>query len=204
MGGILVEVTTKDRICVLTLNQPDKLNAMSEEMAKAFQAAVGKIRDDSEPKIAVVTGAGRAFSAGADLNMMTAMLEAKPVDNKKFIFDFYNCLLSIMDLKIPTIAAINGHAIGAGAGLALACDMRIAANNCKIGFPFAQMGLHPGMGVEYFLSKTVGRAGTFELLMTGDPISAEEGYRMGLFNHIVAPEAVMERAMVLATKIASV
>ena len=204
MSGTSVEMALKERICVLTLNQPEKLNAMSKEMARDFRAVIEKIKNDPEPRVVVVTGAGRAFSAGANLDMMTAMLEASPVENKKFVFDFYNTFLSIMDLKIPTIAAINGHAIGAGAGLILACDMRIAANNCKIGFPFARMALHPGMGAEYFLTRVVGRAKAFEILMTGEPISSEEAYRIGLLNHITAPEDVMKRTMDLAKKIAAV
>lgn len=203
MSAKTVEMDIKERICVLTLNQPNTLNAMSEEMAKDFSDAIEKLKKDPEPKVVILTGAGRAFSAGADLGMLTSKIISTPSQNKENGFDFYRSFLRIMDLKIPTIAAINGHAIGAGACLPLACDMRIAANNCKIGFTFAGIGLHPGIGAEYFLPRIIGRARTFELLMTGDIITSEEAYRIGLINHLTSPEELMNRAMELAKKIAA-
>ena len=106
-----------------------------------------------------------------------------------------------MDLGIPTIAAINGAAIGAGACLTLACDMRFASSNSKIGFTFAKIGLHPGMGADYFLPRIIGTARTFELLMTGDIITADEAYRIGLINHVTPPEELMNSALELARKI---
>lgn len=203
MSEKTVKLEVKDRICILTLNQPEKLNFMSEEMAKDFREAVEKIRTDPEPRVMIVTGEGRAFSAGGDLKAMDGNVGGTPSFLKKKTFYFYKSFLSIMDLEIPTIAAINGHAIGAGACVSLACDMRIAANNSKIGFTFAKIGLHPGMGAEYFLTRMIGRARTFELLMTGDTISAEEAYRIGLVNHITPPEELMGKAMELAIKIAA-
>jgi enoyl-CoA hydratase len=203
MSEKTVKVEVKDRICLLSLNQPEKLNFMSEEMAKDFRETIEKIKSDPEPRVMIVTGEGRAFSAGGDLKTMDGNVGGIPSYLQKKTFYFYKSFLSIMDLEIPTIAAINGHAIGAGACLSLACDMRLAANNSKIGFTFAKIGLHPGMGAEYFLTRMIGRARTFELLMTGDIISAEEAYRIGLINHITPPEELMEKAMELAGKIAA-
>jgi enoyl-CoA hydratase/carnithine racemase len=203
MSDKVVLMETKDRICVLTFNQPDKLNAMNDEMAKAFTEAIDQLRKDPEPRVVILTGAGRAFSAGGNLDKMRANVGANPVRRKKESYSFYNKFLRIRELEIPTIAAINGHAIGAGACVSLACDMRIAADNCKIGFTFTKIGLHPGMGAEFFLTRMVGRARTFELLMTGDIISAEEAHRIGLVNHIVPPDELMNKAKELARKIAA-
>ena len=203
MGEKTVKVEVKDRICILTLNQPEKLNFMSHEMAIDFREAIEKIKSDPEPKVMILTGEGRAFSAGGDLKTMSGNIGGKLSYLKKRTFYFYKSFLSILDLEIPTIAAINGHAIGAGACLTLACDMRLAASNSKIGFTFAKIGLHPGMGAEYFLTRIIGRARTIELLMTGDTISAEEAYGMGLVNHVTPPEELMDKAMELAGKIAA-
>jgi enoyl-CoA hydratase/carnithine racemase len=203
MSGKAVLIETKDRICTITFNQPDKLNAMNDVMAEEFRTAIHKIRMDPEPKVLILTGAGRAFSAGGNLEKMRGNVGSNPAKRKKESFAFYNSFLRIMDLEIPTIAAINGHAIGAGACVSLACDMRIAATDSKIGFTFAKIGLHPGMGAEYFLTRMIGRARTFELLMTGDILPAEEAFRIGLVNHLVPPEKLMEKALELAGKIAA-
>ncbi len=203
MGKQLVIKETKDRICVLTLNDPDRLNAMSDEMAEEFRETIHELKADPEPKVAIVTGAGRAFSAGGDLERLSASVGQDPALRKKVSYFFYNCFLSIRDLEIPTIAAINGHAIGAGACFPLACDMRLASRNSKIGFTFAKIGLHPGMGAEYFLSRIIGEARTYELLMTGDTVSADEAWRIGLINHVTEPEELMDRARALAGRIAA-
>ena len=201
MSEKTVKMEVKDRICLLTLNQPEKLNFMSEPMAKDFKETIEKIKSDPDPRVMILTGEGRAFSAGGDLKAMEGNVGQNLGFLKKKTFYFYKSFLSIMDLEIPTIAAINGHAIGAGACLTLACDMRLAASNSKIGFTFARIGLHPGMGAEYFLTSLIGRARTFELLMTGDTISAEEAYGIGLVNHVTPPEDLMDKAMELALKI---
>ncbi|MCP4756751.1 MAG: enoyl-CoA hydratase/isomerase family protein, partial [Proteobacteria bacterium] len=153
------------------------------------------------PKVLIVTGAGRAFSAGGNLDRIAASFGQDPGKRKKQSFDFYSSFLCIRNLRIPTIAAVNGHAIGAGACLATACDMRIAAENAKIGFTFARIGLHPGMGAEHLLLNTVGEAKTYELLMTGDIIPAAEAYRIGLVNHVAPNGELMDKAMELARKI---
>jgi enoyl-CoA hydratase len=200
-GTVTLEI--ENRIGVLTLNQPDNLNAMNEGMAAEFKAAILSVKNTSEAKALVLTGAGRAFSAGGNLNLMKQMLGQDPAVYKGNIYGFYKSFLSIMELRIPTIAAVNGPAMGAGACVALACDMRIAASDSRIGFTFARIGLHPGMGAEYFLPRIVGRAKTCELLMTGDIISADEALRIGLVNHVVPPEELMERAMALAGRLAA-
>jgi enoyl-CoA hydratase len=202
MAETPVKIETKDRICILTLNDPEKLNAMTDDMAVHFSEAVNKIKEDSGLRALILTGAGRAFSAGGNLPRMLERADANPISNRKNILSFYQSFLRIMELDIPTIAAINGHAIGAGACVSLACDMRLASQKSKMGFTFAKIGLHPGMGAEYFLTRLIGRARTFELLMTGDIISAEEAFRIGLINHVVPDDELMDKAMELAGKIA--
>jgi enoyl-CoA hydratase/carnithine racemase len=198
-GSVILK--TEDRVSVLTLNQPDKLNAMDDAMARDFQKAISTVKADPDTKALIVTGSGKAFSAGGNLQKMSDMANTPPIANTKATLAFYMSFLCIRDLNIPTIAAINGAAIGAGACLPLACDMRLASKNSKIGFTFAKIGLHPGMGAEFFLSRIIGTARTFELLMTGDIITAEEAYRIGLINHVVEPEELMTRAMKLARQI---
>jgi len=200
-GTVTLEIN--NRVGLLTLNQPESLNAMNAEMAADFKEAIHALEENSETKALVLTGAGRAFSAGGNLNLMKKMLGQDPGAYKGNIYRFYRSFLSIMELKIPTIAAVNGPAMGAGACVALACDIRIASNDSRIGFTFARIGLHPGMGAEYFLPRIVGRAKTCELLMTGDIIGADEALRIGLVNHVVPPEELMDRAMGLAERLAA-
>lgn len=196
-------VETRNRVCLLTLNQSETMNAMSEEMAVEFKAAVQAIGEERQLKALVLTGSGKAFSAGGNLKLMQSRLGGNPAVYQQNVYRFYRSFLSIMDLEIPTIAAINGQAIGAGACLALACDMRIAATDARIGFPFARLGLHPGMGAEYFLPRIVGRAKACELLMTGEAVPAEEALRIGLVNRVAPAEKLMEEATALALKIAA-
>jgi enoyl-CoA hydratase len=201
MGEKPVLMEMKERICVLTLNEPDRLNAMSSDMAALFKETIERLKENPEPRVLIVTGAGRAFSAGGNLQRIAASFGMDPGKRKKQSFDFYNSFLSVRTLRIPTIAAINGYAIGAGACLATACNMRMAAESAKIGFTFTRIGLHPGMGAEYLLLNTVGEAKTYELLMTGDIIPAAEALRIGLVNHVVPDEELMDRALALAGKI---
>ena len=176
---------------------------MNSQMATEFKAAIGKIKANHDLRVLILTGSGKSFSTGGNLENIRSNIGTNPVVMKNSTLNYYNSFLSIRDLSIPTIAVINGHAIGAGACLSLACDMRLAANDAKIGFTFAKIGLYPGMGAEYFLSRIVGRARTFELLMTGAILTAEEAYRIGLVNHIYPIEELMGKAESLASEIAS-
>jgi len=198
-----IKVETNDRVCVITLNEPDRLNALSDRMAVEFKGAVEGLKQRSDVRAVIVTGAGRAFSAGGNFAEMKKNLGGDPAVCKHRIYGFYKSFLSVMDLPVPTIAAINGPAMGAGACITLACDMRIAAEGSRIGFAFARIGIHPGMGAEYFLPRIVGRAKACELLMTAEEIPAEEALRIGLVNHVAPPEELMDRAVGLASKIAS-
>ncbi len=203
MDHRLIRTEFKDRICILTLNDPDQLNAMSPEMSLAFRDTIAHLGNDDRAKVLVLTGAGRAFSAGGNLDSIASGYKGDPALQKKSSFDFYTRFLSIRNLGIPTIAGVNGHAVGAGACLALACDMRMAGTSARFGFPFARIGLHPGMGAEYLLQRLVGEARTFELLMTGAMIGAGEAHAMGMVNHVVSDNDLMDNTLALAEKIAA-
>lgn len=203
MSESTIKVEYDGRICILTLNAPDTLNAMTDPMGEEFKEAIEKIKNNPKPKVLVITGAGRAFSAGGNLDKIIKNVGVNPARSKKESFDFYRLFLSVTDLQIPTIAAINGHAVGAGGCLAVACDMRFAAKGAKIGFTFIKLGLNPGMGAEYLLTRTIGSSKTFELLMTGDIIPVEEVLSFGLVNNIYEKDELMDKVMALARKIAN-
>jgi len=170
------------RIAVLRLNRPDKLNAMTTELGDAFAEAVERLsREEADTLGAVVvTGAGKAFSAGGDLNFLRDRHVDTPSRNAPIMRTFYQRFLCVRSLPVPVLAAINGPAIGAGLCFALACDVRIAAPKAKMGLTFTALGLHPGMGATHFLPSIVGPQVASELLLTGKVIQGEEAYRCGL------------------------
>jgi enoyl-CoA hydratase len=197
-----VLIETVENISVLRLNRPDSRNAMNDEMAEQFSAAIDTIVDEGQARALIVTGNGPAFCAGGDLAGFAKWAGMQPAEVAEALRLFYARFLRIMDLPIPTIAAINGPAVGAGACLAAACDIRLAAASARIGFTFVKLGINPGMGSEYLLNRIVGPARTVELLMTGDVISAADARQMGLVNRVVLPESLMNAAFDLACRLA--
>ena len=200
-----IELIRDGHVATLKLNRPDTRNAMSIAMGEEVAHAVEAIRADDSARVLVVTGEGKAFSAGGDLSMLAA--DAGLSEDKRHGMggpprDFYKRYLSVATLPIPTVAAINGHAIGAGMCFALACDLRIAASDAKMGMTFTKLGIHPGMGATYLLPRLIGTARACDLLFTGRIIDAEEAEHLGILNRIVAreglPAAVSELAHELA------
>ncbi|RMG41511.1 MAG: enoyl-CoA hydratase/isomerase family protein [Candidatus Dadabacteria bacterium] len=187
----------------ITLNDPDNLNAMSEEMAQEFKALVAEIAKGDKPRVLILTGAGRAFSAGGHLDMLEKKTELTREENYKRMMDFYHAFLSMLTLDIPVIAAVNGHAIGAGLCIAAACDIRIVSETAKLGLTFTKLGLHPGMGATYFLPRIIGQAQASELMMTGRVIDSAVALKCGLVSRVVAVEDVIEESMKVAREIAS-
>jgi len=204
-----IELIRDGHIATLKLNRPDTRNAMSIAMGEDVQHAVEEVRADATVRVLVVTGEGKAFSAGGDLGMLATDVGLEAGKNQAAHGmggpprEFYQRYLSIATLPIPTVAAINGHAIGAGMCFALACDLRIAASDAKMGLTFTKLGIHPGMGATYFLPRLIGTARACDLLFTGRIIDAEEAEQLGLLNRIVAreglPAAVGELAHALAS-----
>lgn len=201
-----IKLERDDRgIVTLTLNQPGSRNAMSPAMGEEIVAAVGAIRADPAARVVVLTGAGKSFSSGGDLAMLARDTGASSDEGpsmKGSPADFYRRYLSIRDLGVPTIAAINGHAIGAGLCLALACDMRIAVQQAKMGMTFTRLGIHPGMGGTFLLPRLVGTAVACELFFTGRVFDAVEAERLGIVNRAVPADEFEAAVRNLAEEIA--
>ncbi len=190
----------KDKIAVITLNRPDNRNSMDLENMPAFQKILDQVKQDQELRCLIITGSGNTFCSGADFKSGLIQKD-RPLLNK-VLLDLYQPFLDIGKLKIPVIAAINGHTIGGGLGLALMCDIRVANNRAKMGANFARLGLHSGMAISYILPRLVGLAKANELLFTGSIITGEQAFSMGLVNYAVDKEEVMEKALALAGQIA--
>lgn len=193
----------KDHVGVLTLNRPQDRNAMTMEMSGEFAAAVAAVHADAQVKVLVLTGAGSAFCSGADLEMVSGWTRETPETVQRDLLTLYSRFLSLAELPVPTIAALNGAAIGAGACLAMACDLRLAASDAKIGFTFIKLGLNPGMGSEFWLTRLVGPGRAMQLLMTGDILSAQDALAMGLLNQVTPAKFLQDQVMDLASKIAA-
>lgn len=187
-----------DGIVTLMFNRPESRNAMSPAMGEEVAHAVEALRGDESVRVVVLTGSGSAFSSGGDLAML-ARDAGVPLPGEAPTMggsprDFYARYLSIRQLPMPTIAAINGHAIGAGLCIALACDLRVAVADAKMGMTFTRLGIHPGMGGTYFLPRLAGTARACELFFTGRVFDAAEAERMGLVNRVV-PRAEFDGAV---------
>lgn len=193
MEPILVE--HRGRVGLVTLNRPDKLNALSSALVNQLERALHELDDDDDIGAIVITGAGaRAFSAGGDMAEQVAALE------EDRSFPRVNASAVVFAARKPTIAAIRGYCFGGGALLAIHCDIRIGGENARLKFHGASYGRAPGGAV---LPRIVGVAKAKELLFTGDEVSASEALRIGLLNQVVAPEQVVETAVAMAARIAA-
>jgi enoyl-CoA hydratase/carnithine racemase len=188
-------------VVTITLNDQANLNAMSEEMAEQFKGLVDQLANNPAAKIIILTGAGRSFSAGGHLEMLDAKRSRSKDENRSGMLAFYDSFLGILKLNLPIIAALHGAAVGAGLCLACAADIRVAADDTKLGFTFLKLGLHPGMGGTYLVSRIIGRSAATELLLTGRIISAQEALRLGLVTKLVSRENVLTEAQAIASEI---
>ncbi|WP_141003396.1 enoyl-CoA hydratase/isomerase family protein [Nocardioides humi] len=184
-------------VALLVLDLPDLRNAMSDEMTESWVRAVDHLAGDPTVRAVVVTGEGRAFCSGGNLSWLASEPDASVDDLRNRMLPFYRAWLSVRRLEVPTIAAINGPAIGAGLCLALACDIRYAARGARMGVPFTKLGIHPGMAGTYLLPDVVGPAAARELFLTGRLVDADEALGLGLVSRVW--EADDFRAGVLAT-----
>jgi enoyl-CoA hydratase/carnithine racemase len=191
-----------DRIGVVTLDRPDNRNSMTPELLDAFARASAAARADGDIRALVVTGTGSCFSAGADFKagLQRGGDELAPAERS---YAMYEPFLSLLDVEVPVIGALNGHAVGGGFGLALVCDLRIAALEGKYGANFVALGLAPGMAITYLLPRLVGVARASELLYTGRLVDGGEAERLGIANRAVPAAEVMNEAMALARTVAA-
>jgi enoyl-CoA hydratase len=195
-----------DGITVLTLDDPERRNAMTEEMGDALTAATAELAGDDDLRVVVLTGAPPAFSAGGDLAMLEELARRtrdEGFDATETMQAFYRRFLTVRDLPVPVIAAINGHAVGAGLCVALACDLRIVASDAKVGLNFARLGLHPGMGGSWLLPRTVDPQRAAAWLYTGRLVSGAEAADAGMALEATPAEEVLPTALRLAAEIAS-
>ena len=194
----------KDRIATLTLNRPERLNALGGTLREDLLDAVTKAGADDEVRVIVITGAGRGFCSGGDVKAMNEREKSGEAGGirEKFVPIRDRIVLALRDCPKPIIAAVNGAAAGAGMSMAMACDMRIASSAAKFSQAFVKRGLHPDWGGSWFLPRIVGTAKACELILTGDSIDAQTAMDLGILNAVVAPEALMDEAYKLAKKIA--
>lgn len=201
--GPTVELQVEAGVAVLTLNDVPRKNAMSPELGDALAARVGELLGHPEVRAVVLTGAGGAFSAGGDLAMLDQLRSLPFEEARRFMLSFYARYLSVLDVRVPVIAAIEGPAIGAGLCVALACDLVIVGEDSKLALNFVQLGLHPGMGATYLVPRKVGAQRAAELLLTGRRFEGREAQTLGLALEAVPAKDVLPRAMALAKRIAS-
>lgn len=200
---LLLEV--KDRVATLTLNRPERLNALGDTLREDLLHAIQKCGADDNVGAIVITGAGRGFCSGGDVKSMSERNEAGQASTlqEQLAPLRDRCVLAMRDCPKPIIAAVNGAAAGAGMNLALACDIRIASTAAKFNQAFVKRGLAPDWGGSWFLPRVVGTAKACELIFTGDTIDAAEALRLGIVNAVVEPEKLMEEAHALARRIAA-
>lgn len=172
--------TPREGVRLITLTDPDRRNAMGYEMGAELRAAAAEVAADDSVRALVVTGEGRAFCAGADLPQLFGDTGASTAETYDHLSRYYRAFLDIHDLAVPTIAAVNGPAVGAGLNLALACDIRLAGPGASFGATFARIGLHPGGGCTWFLVRLLGASRALRTLLLGDAIEAERAIAWGL------------------------
>ena len=186
-------------VAIITLNRPEQLNALNAELSDAYLDAVRRVRGDDSIRVAVVTGAGRAFCAGVDLKAR-AQSDAQGSDN--FFASARQENQYTMGVEKPLIAAVHGYCLAGGLELALACDLRVAAAGTKFGMPEIRRGFFPGGGGPQRLPRMAPQALALEMLLTGDHYDADEVFRWGLVNRVVPPDQLLPEALKLANKIA--
>ena len=189
--------TVEGNIGIATLNRPEKLNALDSNTRAELKEIVE--RAEREVRVLIITGSGRAFAAGADINELVKRDPIMAIEASKLGTELFS---RIEELEIPVIAAINGLALGGGLELAMACDIRIASSKAKFGQPEINIGIFPGAGGTQRLPRLVGMGMAKKMVLTGEMIGAEEAYRIGLVEEIVEPEKLMDRAREIAAKIA--
>lgn len=197
-------VRKKDRVAIVTLNRPEALNALTQEMREKIGTIFQGFRTDDEVRAVVLTGAGRAFCAGGDVKTMLARSKEKGLGEYKHWVrnTIQRAVLAITSLEKPVVAMVNGAAVGAGCCLAMLCDLTIASEKAKFGMAFVKMGLGLDWGGSYFLPRRVGLAKAKELAFTGNLIDAKEAERIGLINQVVPPEELEATTMELAHSLA--
>ncbi len=201
-----ISLEVREGVATVTLNRPDKLNAYIPAMGDEVVDAFGRIRDDADARVVVLTGAGRGFCAGVDLDALkehqasVAASGGKALGEEAFVKRFP---LELAAFPKPVIAAINGAAIGVGVTMVLPCDLRIAAESAKLGVTFVKLGILPGLGSTHWLPRLVGMANAKDLVLTGRVVRAPEALSMGLVNRVVPDGELMKEVREVADALAA-
>jgi enoyl-CoA hydratase len=196
-------VSSDRHIAVVTLDLPGKRNAMSEAMTESWETVMTALAQDPLLAAVVVTGAGAAFCSGGDLSWLSAEPDATAPQLRARMMRFYRRWLTVRAVEAPTIAAVNGAAIGAGLAIALACDVRYVATDATLGAPFTALGLHPGMATTWSLPEVAGMAVARDLLLTGRLVTGDEAVRLGLASASHPASQVLPAAIAAAGRVAA-
>jgi len=199
---LLISSRPEPGVAVVALNQPQHRNALTPELATALREEVARLAADASVRAVVITGTGVAFCAGADLGSLGSDAPTAAA-KKQVLSDYYRAFLDLKALPLPTIAAVNGPAIGAGLNVALCCDLRVLADDARLAAPFVRLGIHPGGGATWMLTRLAGTAACRELLLLGQPIDAQRALQLGLANRVVPADQLQEAALEWARALAA-
>jgi enoyl-CoA hydratase/carnithine racemase len=193
------EMINDKEIAFLYLNNPSTKNSMTMEMSIEFKKQIENLKvAPKKPECLILSGKNHIFSSGGDLGLLKSFKDKSVEDNTKTMFEFYNNFLCIRDLPFPTVAAVNGHAMGAAFSLSLACDLRVFSVHSKYSFNFVKLGIHPGMGASYLVPELFGKDMAKYLLLVAESINGEEAMHMHICHDAVQLEEVKKRAVEFA------
>lgn len=192
--------SVEDSIALITINRPKSLNALNAETLKELGSVISLVKDDKEIKAVIITGAGRAFVAGADI---PEMRDLNTIEGREMSILGQSVFSNIENMEKPVIAAVNGFALGGGCELAMACDIRIASSSAKFGQPEVNLGILPGFGGTQRLPRLIGKGMAKYMIFTGEMIDANEALRIGLVEKVVSPEELINTAKSVAKVITS-
>ena len=195
-----VTLEREGNIALITMDRPEALNALNSQVLAELSQVLDQVEADPDLYVAIITGAGRSFVAGADIGQMSALTSAEA---KAFGLFGNQVLLKLENLSKPTIAAVNGFALGGGCELSMACDIRLASEKAKFGQPEVGLGITPGFGGTQRLARIVGTAHAMELILTAKTISAAQALEIGLVSNVYAPDDLLPQAKALAQAIAA-
>lgn len=181
------------QIARITLNDPERLNALTWEMGEAFETVIDHLCTRPDLRAVAIAGEGRAFSSGGNMEFIKENCVRNPQENERLMVQFYKKFLSVTRLPVPTLALIHGPAVGAGLALALACDIRFAAEEAKMGLNFTRLGITPGMGSSFFLPRVVGKASAYDLFYTGRLITGKEAGAIGLVERALPTAGALQQ-----------
>lgn len=202
MGYQCLTVEKRDGVAILTMNRPDRMNALNRGLILELTDVLQTLEKDDEVKVILLTGAGRAFCAGGDLEGHPSFETNDPLLREGYIREASQIVLAIHNMPKPVIAAINGAASGAGLNLALSCDIRLASEKAAFVESFVKAGLMTDMGGSYFLPRIVGLGRALEMILTGEKLDAAEAHRIGLVNKVYAAEEFASASLAYARDLA--